>query len=64
LGTADNQSWRFVTNTGDYQFIVNGKSGRCLGVSGASTANGAALAQFTCSGIAGAEDNQSWILTR
>jgi hypothetical protein len=64
LGAADNQSWRFTQNVPGHFFIVNGKSGRCLGVNGNSTASGAALAQFTCNGAAGGNDNQSWRLSR
>ncbi|MER6526387.1 RICIN domain-containing protein [Streptomyces sp. NPDC001508] len=36
--------------------LHNRKSGKCLGIDGASTANGATAAQFTCDGSA----NQGW----
>jgi hypothetical protein len=39
--------------------IVNAKSGRCIGVDGASTANGALLKQFTCAGTT-IPNNQIW----
>jgi len=35
----------------------NGKSNRCIGVDGASTANGALIKQFTCDGTS----NQNWL---
>ena len=38
----------------------NSKSGRCIGVDGASTANGALLKQFTCADAA----NQRWEVRR
>ncbi|WP_371579313.1 RICIN domain-containing protein [Streptomyces sp. NBC_01314] len=38
--------------------LKNRKSGLCLGISGASTANGAVSAQFACDG----STNQGWSL--
>ncbi|MFD7244658.1 RICIN domain-containing protein [Streptomyces massasporeus] len=52
------QDWQLVY--GDYPSNIfalkNRKSGLCLGISGASTANGAQAAQFRCDGSA----NQGW----
>jgi hypothetical protein len=39
--------------------IKNAKSGRCIGVDGASTANGALIKQFTCAGST-VPNNQIW----
>ncbi|HKP64030.1 MAG TPA: RICIN domain-containing protein [Polyangiales bacterium] len=43
---------------GNVAALKNVKSGRCIGVDGASTANGAFIKQFTCDGAA----NQGWTL--
>jgi hypothetical protein len=41
---------------------MNGKSGKCIGINGASTANGAQSAQFFCDSRNQPNDNQSWQL--
>lgn len=46
--------------TGEVISFRNQKSGRCIGVDGASTANGALVKQFACDG----SSNQRWITTR
>jgi hypothetical protein len=48
---------------GDYYQIRDGKSGKCIGISGASIANGASALQFT-RGALGARDNQTFLLSR
>ncbi|MDL2080318.1 RICIN domain-containing protein [Streptomyces sp. GXMU-J15] len=49
------QQWS-VTTTGSYVNVVSRASGECLDVSGASTANSAALITYSCNGGA----NQQW----
>jgi hypothetical protein len=55
-----NQKWVLVgvggTTTNPIVNFRNVKSGLCIGVNGASTANGAQLAQFRCDGL----NNQQW----
>ncbi|WP_328503249.1 RICIN domain-containing protein [Streptomyces sp. NBC_00457] len=62
-GSSDlNQDWHrdfgfFDGDTNSFA-LINRKSGKCLGISGASTANGAQAAQFQCDRQA---ENQAWI---
>ena len=58
----ENQSWSFVQSSGDYYQIRNGKSGKCIGITGGSTANGASALQFTC-GALGGLGNQTFLFT-
>jgi V8-like Glu-specific endopeptidase len=58
-GTTDNQYWRLESVGDDHFQIVNGKSGRCIGVDGGSTANGARVAQYDC-GTTSPTGNQAW----
>ncbi|MGW0809113.1 RICIN domain-containing protein [Nonomuraea sp. NPDC002799] len=55
-----NQDWQMLYNTGSYPegyfALKNRKSGLCLGISNASTADGAQAAQFACDG----KPNQGW----
>jgi ricin-type beta-trefoil lectin protein len=53
------QEWKLQPVAGDKLRIVNSKSGRCIGVPGASNAPGVAVAQFTCNGAA----SQGWIFS-
>ncbi|MFI6038925.1 RICIN domain-containing protein [Streptomyces sp. NPDC051315] len=53
--TATSQQWS-LTTTGGYVNVKSRASGECLDVSGASTANGAAVITWTCSG----GTNQQW----
>jgi hypothetical protein len=59
LGTGDNQYWKLESLGGDFYQVVNGKSGRCIGVDGGSMANGARIAQYDC-GPTGIVGNQAW----
>ena len=55
----NNQQWTIITSTGadaGYYTIQNDSSGLCLDVAGASTAQNAAVDQWTCNG----QDNQEW----
>ncbi|MYX44611.1 hypothetical protein GTW59_26640, partial [Streptomyces sp. SID89] len=55
-----NQTWRF-TRQGDGSYeLRNAESGLCADVSGGSTAPGAEVIQWTCTGGA----NQHWTFTR
>lgn len=59
--TDDNQHWILVRNGDSDTFrIRNGKSDRCIGVDGGSTAHGARIAQYGCEPNNGNHDNQSW----
>jgi V8-like Glu-specific endopeptidase len=60
-GTTDNQYWKLDLISGDHYQVVNGKSGKCIGVDGASTANGARIAQYDC-GSTTTTGNQAWEL--
>jgi hypothetical protein len=53
--SATSQQWS-LTTTGSYVNVKSRASGECLDVSGASTANGAAVITWTCNGGA----NQQW----
>jgi hypothetical protein len=54
----DTQSWRLLgLGSGQFAF-VNRNGSRCLGVDGASSADGALLKQFTCA--AALNSNQAW----
>ncbi|MEU0215921.1 RICIN domain-containing protein [Streptomyces sp. NPDC006265] len=53
--SATNQQWS-LTTTGSYVNVRSRASGECLDVSGASTANGAAIITYTCNG----GTNQQW----
>ena len=56
-GSGANQGWGFVpAATSGYYTAVNLNSGKCLDVTGRSTANGAVLQQWTCNG----GTNQEW----
>jgi hypothetical protein len=50
------QFWRFDYTNFGYQQIVNVNSGKCVGVRGGSTTQGAPIVQFTCNG----RDDQLW----
>ncbi|OIJ63383.1 RICIN domain-containing protein [Streptomyces mangrovisoli] len=52
---ATTQQWS-VTTSGSYVTVKSRASGKCLDVSGASTANSAAIITYTCSGAT----NQQW----
>ncbi|MCX3060875.1 RICIN domain-containing protein [Streptomyces beihaiensis] len=52
------QQWAPATATGTYLNITSRASGECLDVSGASTANGAAVITYSCNG----GTNQQWKL--
>ncbi|GHF46894.1 RICIN domain-containing protein [Streptomyces griseosporeus] len=54
-GTATAQQWS-VTASGSYVTVVSRASGECLDVSGASTADSAAIITYTCNG----GTNQQW----
>ncbi|WP_406174710.1 RICIN domain-containing protein [Streptomyces sp. NBC_00996] len=54
-GSATTQQWS-VTTSGSYVLLKSRASGECLDVSGASTANSAALITYTCNG----GTNQQW----
>ncbi|MGC0328830.1 hypothetical protein RKD23_001820 [Streptomyces sp. SAI-170] len=53
--SAASQQWS-VTSSGGYTRLVARSSGECLDVSGASTANSAALITYACNG----QSNQQW----
>ncbi|MBC8097394.1 MAG: RICIN domain-containing protein, partial [Akkermansiaceae bacterium] len=55
---ADNQLWKFEAVGGNSRIVAR-HSGKALDVQGASTANGAAVGQFT----AGVGANQQWKLS-
>lgn len=61
--TATKQSWRFVRTSGNFYQVRNSRSGKCVGISGGSNANGGMAAQFGCSAL-GSINNQSWELSR
>jgi hypothetical protein len=54
-GSATNQQWS-LTTTGSYVNVTSRASGKCLDVSGASTANSAAIITYTCN----SGTNQQW----
>ena len=60
---SENQAWRFVFSTVDQYQIRNGKSGKCIGINGASTANGAFATQQTCLPLA-FKNHHTWLLSR
>ncbi|MEU2280756.1 RICIN domain-containing protein [Streptomyces sp. NPDC013178] len=53
--SATGQQWS-LTTTGSYVNVKSRATGECLDVSGASTANGAAIITWTCNG----QTNQQW----
>ncbi|MBC9731487.1 RICIN domain-containing protein [Streptomyces sp. TRM68367] len=53
--SATNQQWS-LTTTGSYVNVKSRATGECLDVSGASTANSAAIITYTCNGAS----NQQW----
>jgi hypothetical protein len=55
-GSGTNQHWQPKDMGGGYQQLVARHSGKCLDVSSASNADGAALVQWTC----GTGANQQW----
>ena len=55
-GTGTNQQWSVVAASGSYVTIRSRATGECLDVNGGSTANGAALITYVCSGAT----NQEW----
>jgi hypothetical protein len=55
-GTGSGQQWSVVAASGSYVTIRSRATGECLDVNGGSTANGAALITYACSGAA----NQQW----
>jgi hypothetical protein len=63
----ENQAWRFVFAVNafgnDYYQIRNGKSGKCIGINGGATNNGAFASQFTCSAL-GSANNQTFLFSR
>ncbi|GAA2497047.1 RICIN domain-containing protein [Streptomyces longisporus] len=54
-GSATTQQWS-LTTSGSYVNVTSRASGQCLDVSGASTANSAAIITYTCNG----GTNQQW----
>jgi V8-like Glu-specific endopeptidase len=60
----DNQYWRLQSiGTSGFFLFVNTKSGLCLGVDGASTADGARVSQFGCDPTPTTTENQAWRFT-
>ncbi|MFI7081826.1 RICIN domain-containing protein [Micromonospora sp. NPDC049903] len=59
-GSGHNQDWKvlWTDSTQTWFRLQNRGSGLCLGISGASTANGGLAAQFACASPAAA--NQTW----
>jgi arabinan endo-1,5-alpha-L-arabinosidase len=55
---APHQLWTRAAVVGGYLTFTNVNSGKCLEVAGASTANGAALDQSTCT----SGTNQQWMV--
>ncbi|MFJ6000483.1 RICIN domain-containing protein [Streptomyces sp. NPDC092370] len=55
---ASHQLWTRTAVIGGYVTFANVRSGKCLEVAGASTANGAALDQTACT----ADANQQWMV--
>ena len=56
----DNQYWRLQSIGSGFFLFVNTKSGLCLGVDGASTADGARVSQFGCDPTPTTGENQAW----
>ncbi len=61
--TEDDQYWQLDALGDGFFHIVNGKSGRCIGVDGASIAPGARVAQYGCMASRATDSNQAWKFT-
>ncbi|MFV2103969.1 RICIN domain-containing protein [Micromonospora sp. LOL_024] len=57
-GSGSNQDWKVLWIDSTWFRLQNRNSGMCLGISGASTANGALAAQFPCANPIA--PNQTW----
>lgn len=57
---ADNQYWRLQSIGSGHFLVKNTRSNLCLGVDGASTADGARIAQYGCDPTPTTTENQAW----
>jgi pectinesterase len=60
VGSQTNQQWKLTASGTDTFQIINVNSGLCISDQGASTANGAAIIQETCT----ANSNKQWAFTQ